>query len=271
VLKAIRGFYGRMGDDTPKHPVEEEHLRHPLEIPRIRRQIVMSSLEGLATHLGGIKQGRKAIVWVTEAFGEPIDEVRDLYQAANRANVAIYPLDPRGLTTDRAVDRGPTARETLAMIIPAREFMRTLALETGGRPFFTNNIGGAPRSGDPRLARLLPDRLRIAASRRWQVSSRGREGQAIGRRRVRAQRLLGVQAQREQHVAGERSAGRAGRRPGRLRPPGGLAAPERERADRVAPADSAAGGRAGGCGAPARHADDRARPRADGQRSGQPS
>ena len=52
----------------------------------------MSSLEGLAVHLGGIKQGRKAIIWVTEAFGEPLDEVRDLYEAANRANVAIYPL-----------------------------------------------------------------------------------------------------------------------------------------------------------------------------------
>jgi VWFA-related protein len=143
VFKAIRAFYGRLGDTTPKHPAEEEHLRYPLQIPTIRRQISMSSLEGLATHLGGIKQGRKAIVWVTEAFTEPLDEVRDLYQAANRANVAIYPLDPRGLTTDRSVDRMPTAAETLAMMLPAREFMRTLAFETGGRPIFTNDVPGA--------------------------------------------------------------------------------------------------------------------------------
>ena len=27
-----------------------------------------------------------------------LDDVRDLYQAANRANVSFYPLDPRGLT-----------------------------------------------------------------------------------------------------------------------------------------------------------------------------
>ena len=140
VLKAIRAFYGRLGDYTPKCPVEEEHLRHPLDIPRIRREITMSALEGLATHLGGIKQGRKAIVWVTEAFNEPIDELRELYEAANRANVAVYPLDPRGLSTDPRVGRGPTARDVMAMQLPAREFMRTLAIETGGRPMFGNDV-----------------------------------------------------------------------------------------------------------------------------------
>ena len=54
---------GRLGDYTPKHPVEEEHLKHPREIERIRRQIVTSALEGLAVHLGGIKQGRKSLIF----------------------------------------------------------------------------------------------------------------------------------------------------------------------------------------------------------------
>jgi VWFA-related protein len=143
VFKAIRAFYGRLGDDTPKHPVEEEHLRHPRDIAKIRRQIVTSALEGLATHLGGIKQGRKSLIFVSEAFTEPIFEMRDLYEAANRANVAIYPLDPRGLSPDRAVDRGPTSAEVFAMVTPAREFMRTLALETGGRTIFGNDVTSA--------------------------------------------------------------------------------------------------------------------------------
>src|SRR6185503_13536733 len=100
---------------------EEEHLRHPLEIERIRRQITESALEGLATHLGGLKQGRKTLLFVSEGFVEPFAEMQDLLRAANRANVAIYPVDWRGLTT--AFDRGPTRREML----------RALALETGGR------------------------------------------------------------------------------------------------------------------------------------------
>ena len=143
VIKAIRAFYGRLGDYTPKHPVEEEHLKHPREIERIRRQIVTSALEGLAIHLGGIKQGRKSVIFVSEAFTEPDSEMRDLYEAANRANVAIYPLDPRGLTTDRSVDRAPTSGEIMAMVTPPREFMKTLALETGGRPMFGNDVTSA--------------------------------------------------------------------------------------------------------------------------------
>src|SRR3954462_725880 len=143
VLKAVRAFYGRLGDHTPIHPVEEDHLRHPREIEQIRRQIVASALEGLATHLGGIKQGRKSIIFVSEGFTEPVAETRDLYEAANRANVAIYPLDPRGLSADGSVDRGATAGEILSMVMPAGEFMRTLASETGGRPIFANDVTSA--------------------------------------------------------------------------------------------------------------------------------
>ena len=68
----------------------------------------------------------------------PVDDVRDLYQAANRANVAFYPLDPRGLTmsTRRSrADRG----EIMAMVMPPREFMETLAAETGGRAIVQKN------------------------------------------------------------------------------------------------------------------------------------
>jgi VWFA-related protein len=140
VLKAIRSFYGRLGNYDPKHPVEEEHLRRLRDIEQIRRQITHSALEGLAIHLGGIKQGRKSIIFVSEAFTEPVSEMRDLYEAANRANVAIYPLDPRGLTPDRSVDRGPTSGEIMSMVTNAREFMRTLALETGGRAIFGNDV-----------------------------------------------------------------------------------------------------------------------------------
>jgi VWFA-related protein len=132
VLAAIRKFKGRRGDYTPTRPVEEEHLRRPLEIDRIRRQITETALEGLATHLGGLKQGRKTVLFVSEGFVEPIVEMQDVLRAANRANVAIYPVDSRGLTT--AFERGPTRRETL----------RVLALETGGRAIVDrNDIHGA--------------------------------------------------------------------------------------------------------------------------------
>jgi VWFA-related protein len=137
VLKAIRAFYGRRGDYTPKRPVEEAHLRFlPPQIEEIRRQIVNSSLEGLATHLGGIKQGRKTIVFVTEGFAQRVDDVRDLYQAANRANVAFYPVDPKGLTMSNG---RTTTGQIMNGMISDRDAMEALAIETGGRAIVQKN------------------------------------------------------------------------------------------------------------------------------------
>jgi VWFA-related protein len=136
VVKAIRAFYGRRRDYSPKHPVEEEHLRHPREIEIIRRQIVTSSLEGLAAHLGGIKQGRKTIIFVSEGFVLPVDDVRDLYQAANRANVAFYPVDPRGLTMSNG---RTTSAQMINGLVSDRDAMETLASETGGRAIVQKN------------------------------------------------------------------------------------------------------------------------------------
>ena len=136
VYKAIRALSGRRGDYTPKRPVENDHLRFPNQIELIRRQITVSALEGLAIHLGGIKQGRKAIVFVTEGFVQPTDEVRSVYQAASRANVAIYPVDPRGLT-DR--ERGTTAEQFVHGAMAERDALRALAQETGGRAIVGRN------------------------------------------------------------------------------------------------------------------------------------
>src|SRR2546430_3299671 len=115
VVKAIRSFRGRRGDYQPTRPVEEEHLRYPRDIERIRRQITMSALEGLATHLGGIKQGRKTVIFVSDGFTEPVDELRDVYESASRANVAVYPLDPRGMMTGPS--RGTTSAQMMNFTI----------------------------------------------------------------------------------------------------------------------------------------------------------
>jgi VWFA-related protein len=136
VVKAISAFYGRRGDYTPKYPVEEEHLRHPREIESIRLQIVTSALEGLAIHLGGIKQGRKTVIFVSEGFALPVDEVRDLYQAANRANVAFYPVDPRGLTMSNG---RTTSGQMMNGLMSYRDAMEALASETGGRAIVQKN------------------------------------------------------------------------------------------------------------------------------------
>jgi hypothetical protein len=100
----------------------------------------MTALEGLATHLGGLKQGRKTLIFVSEGFAEPVAELRDFYEAANRSNVAVYPVDPRGMTGN---NRGTTAAEIMNFTVGDRDMLRALADETGGRAIvYRNDIAG---------------------------------------------------------------------------------------------------------------------------------
>jgi VWFA-related protein len=93
-LKAISKFYGRRGDYTPKFPVEEVHLMHPSKIEGIRASITTGALSALATHLGGLNDRRKTLIFVSE---DSPGFSREVAGAANRQNVAIYPVDPTGM------------------------------------------------------------------------------------------------------------------------------------------------------------------------------
>ena len=114
-------------------------------------------------------QGRKTIIFVSDGFTQPVDDVRDLFQAANRANVAIYPLDPRGLTmANRPHDDAGMIMNGLMQRSRRDGNARRRDRRPRHRP--EERHQRRARAGDPRLARLLPDRVRVAASRRWQVS-----------------------------------------------------------------------------------------------------
>ena len=129
----------------------------------------------IAHHLGVCK-GRKNLVWVSSSFpisvgydkadlnwtndtgGEFGPEVQRAAQALTDANIAVYPVDARGLVgadnsaagtafSDEVTD--PTDPDTHVPTRAAPETfdtMRVLAESTGGRAFYgTNNIAGAIR------------------------------------------------------------------------------------------------------------------------------
>jgi VWFA-related protein len=135
IVRAIQQFEGRKYDYTPRNMVERNYEREPTEVvERIRNQVVMGALEGLSLKLGGLRDGRKSILFVSEGFTvmlppqmrranaqapqpfgtgvvdqrtEEMAEIqgqmdldsrmREVYRAANRNNTAVYSLDPRGL------------------------------------------------------------------------------------------------------------------------------------------------------------------------------
>jgi VWFA-related protein len=133
-IRTIRSFEGRLGIYTPpKYPFEENHLARPGSIERLRMDVTVSSVMGAIIHLDTLKEGRKTLLLVTQGIGDVID----IYRTANQSNVAVYPIDPRGL------GMGPSHG--------AEDWLRVLADETGGRAIVnTNDLRGG-------LSRVLDD------------------------------------------------------------------------------------------------------------------
>ncbi len=119
-LKGRRGLY-----TPPRNLAEEAHLAIG-DIERIRSEVTISALEAMAVRLGGLREARKAIVFVSEG---PTGLRRDWYtrlqalsRAANNANTAIYTVDPRGLTQR-----------------PSSDILAEIAVNTDGRAILRSN------------------------------------------------------------------------------------------------------------------------------------
>jgi VWFA-related protein len=151
--------------------VAEHYLRR-------RAELTTNALESIANHLAGTP-GRKNLVWVSGAFPLVIPgdhgpqimnrEVNRATRAINAADVAVYPVDIRGLigafvhpsaataTVVAGAPRGPVFT-TMAQTHPAQDTMRQIAEDTGGRVYLnTNDIGGAIRHAmnDARVSYVL--------------------------------------------------------------------------------------------------------------------
>jgi VWFA-related protein len=176
-------FEGRKYDYQPKNQYEERlQYQPPQVIERERNQATMTALEGLCSFLGGVREGRKSVVFVSEGFsgtlptgvftrGSPspaatmfgdqqsgVDDrlaminsadlqsqLRYVYIAASRSNTAIYSLDPRGATPSEfsIEDRVDPAADR-RVLNESLDTLHQLANETDGRPIVGRNdpIGG---------------------------------------------------------------------------------------------------------------------------------
>jgi VWFA-related protein len=79
---------------------------------------VLLALRGLAKGLEGVP-GRKTVIMLTAGFpltSEARAELTVTIDACNRANVAVYPLDVRGLTAPAPGSTSPVIREPMAQV-----------------------------------------------------------------------------------------------------------------------------------------------------------
>ncbi|MBI4477822.1 MAG: VWA domain-containing protein [Acidobacteria bacterium] len=184
VARALKTFEGRKYDYRPRNEFEDRYSLYPAAtVEQIRNQVSLSALKALVTHLGGLREGRKAVILVSEGFtsllppqlrdpiaalpglgnpnrGNPtagqgslledrarfsadLDlqmELREVYDAANRTNTAIYALDPRGLAAaEFDISQNVGMQQDTQALNSSLDSLRTLADQTDGRAIVNRN------------------------------------------------------------------------------------------------------------------------------------
>src|SRR4051812_9487036 len=184
VMRGLEQFQGRKFDYEPRNQYEEQYAHYPAEIvEKIRNQVSLSALKALIVHMGSLKEGRKALILVSEgytsilppqmrsadatmpgsgnpAYGQPqaglndpneeraswiagLDmdsDLRDVYDMANRNNVAIYAVDPRGLPGfEFDINEGVNLQTDAKYLNSTMDTLRLLADQTDGRAIVNRN------------------------------------------------------------------------------------------------------------------------------------
>jgi VWFA-related protein len=135
--RIVQNFEGRQGEIFPIKSILEEAQLARGDIRAVRAEVTLSALASLTVRLARTREGRKTILFVSQgpptefgsSYGNLQDRMREISQAANRGNVTIYTLDPRGLGMEPRLG--------------VRDTLYQLAAETGGRAIVnTNNSSG---------------------------------------------------------------------------------------------------------------------------------
>ena len=201
VIQQILGWQGRKYQYIPPRNVfEEEYANYPTEmVEKIRNQVSLSALRGLMTRLGGMREGRKTVIVVSEGYTDYVPPqlrssnaqsgtrglgtsamtgdasvdpmgamaedrrrffgdmdirllMRDVTTDANRNNVSLYMLDPRGLAGfEFDINEGVGLTMDSNSLRSTQDSLRVMADETDGRAIVNrNDLGGG-------LAQMMRD------------------------------------------------------------------------------------------------------------------
>jgi VWFA-related protein len=138
VASAVRAFTGRKYDYRARNLFEEQYVHYvsTIEAERIRNQVSLSALKGMITHLGGLREGRKSILLITEGYLNRLpSQVQD--------QIADEPR-PNGRAPDPV--QGVSGREASQNFFDDAEMMGDLLLVTQ----LANRYNTALYTVDPR-------------------------------------------------------------------------------------------------------------------------
>jgi len=173
----IRAFEGRKYDYTVKNPIEArmEHLA-PEAQERFRNDMAIAALRNLCQQLGTMRDGRKTVLYFSEGLtgsmpagvrttgsqypsapaGTPqapnqssreyfdtaslINQMQQVFDAANGNDVAIYTVDPRGLAVfEFGVNEDVSMATDRRVLTEATDSLRNIAGNTNGRAIINAN------------------------------------------------------------------------------------------------------------------------------------
>ena len=140
------------------------------DVERLRSEVTASALESTIAFLGQIKEGRKAILLVSQTVGRVGTSINDTMQwldgavrLANANNTTIYTFDPRGL--DMNERREPSVPPRIGFSIgvsPARRIAWRARSMISGRPSSTSRMGDFPGRGQRRPSDVAAVRISYA-------------------------------------------------------------------------------------------------------------
>ncbi len=183
LARALEQFDGRKYDYVARNHFEERYANYPaVVVEQIRNQVSLGALKGLIIKLGGLREGRKALILVSEGYtnylpaqmrdpiasmpglgnpnrgnegygdnmaeqrerfftqAEMLSDLKDVYDLANKNNVSIYALDPRGLAAfEHDINEAVPFTMDQAMLRNTMDSIRVLADETDGRAIVNRN------------------------------------------------------------------------------------------------------------------------------------
>ncbi len=129
LARQLKNYEGRIDNFIGRSPLEESQ-NFTRNIIRVRSQVVISAMHALVMHLAGLREGRKTLLFVSRGIPLMFDislepDFQAMLREANRGNVMIHTLDPRGL------GQGIFPHDT----------MYRMSAETGGQAIVnTNNL-----------------------------------------------------------------------------------------------------------------------------------
>jgi VWFA-related protein len=180
LTRAIEKFEGRRFNYTPRNEFEERYAYYPAAaVEKIRNDVTLSALEGATVKLGGMREGRKSIILVSEGFtamlppqlNDPVaampgfnnparnnpnlqndersefrastdmlSDLEEVFREANRNNTSIYALDPRGLAAfEYDINQGVGLQADRRYLENSLDTLRVLAANTDGKAIVNSN------------------------------------------------------------------------------------------------------------------------------------